>query len=163
MVVTVDTFIVHLFRKVCSACLVKSWQTGNENFQIRRCLFGDWLKNELFYWVRVEEIFLMKIRPSPFHSPFRAYCSHKVDPHLRLCALRLHVSINNSKLILIYNMYIVCVFLNRKLIFYVEQSDNDTNKKRENEKNSSFQLSITPNSCISMRRSLYFNKHCPME
>ncbi|KRX98411.1 hypothetical protein T4E_8452 [Trichinella pseudospiralis] len=92
MVVTVDTFIVHLFRKVCSACLVKSWQTGNENFQIRRCLFGDWLKNELFYWVRVEEIFLMKIRPSPFHSPFRAYCSHKVDPHLRLCALRLHAT-----------------------------------------------------------------------
>ncbi|KRZ53339.1 hypothetical protein T02_12702 [Trichinella nativa] len=34
MVVTVGSFIVHLFRKVCSACLVKSWKTGSENFQI---------------------------------------------------------------------------------------------------------------------------------
>ncbi|KRZ19131.1 hypothetical protein T11_4611 [Trichinella zimbabwensis] len=180
MVVTVDTFIVHLFRKVCSACLVKSWKTvcgvysffflmltSNSIISYHICSEADGacLVTGLrmsFYWVRVEEIFLMKIRPSPFHSQFRAYCSHKVDPHLRLCARRLHVAINNSKLILIYNILYLNIII-RKLdeVKYIEillaatmqLSDNDTNKKRESEKNSSFQFSISPNSCISMRRS----------
>ncbi|XP_003377391.1 hypothetical protein Tsp_01575 [Trichinella spiralis] len=104
MVVTVGSFIVHLFRKVCSACLVKSWKTGSENFQISYHICSDadgaCLVTGLrmsFYWVRVGEIFLMKIQPSPFHSQFRADCSHKVDPHfLRLSAFRLHTSDNDA-------------------------------------------------------------------
>ncbi|OUC48056.1 hypothetical protein D917_01279 [Trichinella nativa] len=129
MVVTVGSFIVHLFRKVCSACLVKSWKTGSENFQIRSVIVHDFkfvvlifsfffsilTSNSIissyhicsdadgaclvtglrmsFYWVRVGEIFLMKIQPSPFHSQFRPDCSHKVDPHfLRLSAFRLHTT-----------------------------------------------------------------------
>ncbi|KRY12385.1 hypothetical protein T12_8968 [Trichinella patagoniensis] len=89
MVVTVGSFIVHLFRKVCSACLVKSWKTDGA------CLVTGLRMS--FYWVRVGEIFLMKIQPSPFHSQFRADCSHKVDPHfLRLSAFRLHTLIEKS-------------------------------------------------------------------
>ncbi|KRX76848.1 hypothetical protein T06_9820 [Trichinella sp. T6] len=132
MVVTVGSFIVHLFRKVCSACLVKSWKTGSENFQISYHICSDadgaCLVTGLrmsFYWVRVGEIFLMKIQPSPFHSQFRADCSHKVDPHfLRLSAFRLHTVRRNR----IAGWTIFQVGLS------LANSDNDANKNSESEK-----------------------------